>query len=631
MRTTRAAALLCLALAVPAARAEEGTMFTFGAADAPTSAATVATSFGPAYLATEFPESAPGMLSNTRLWFFPTEAGDDYTYCASPASGFATVPDTLAPSFVGFQGGGGWLFYGEVHNILIMRLDGSAVIGTSDTTPDVSYGLDDHYAIRRISGLFQDFAWSGERVIAARSTGDPANGLYRGTDVLGNAHEFQIEIFPEGLIRITYLAMGPMVGVIGLSDGGGLDPGFVPTDFTAPAPCPPMPPLAYGLLLTPDQDTTVHVPLGGDDEAGKPLRREIVSLPRFGQIVDPSLGLPILTAPHMLAADVDAVDYVPPAGWYGDDRFEFRVTDGGTAPDGGWSDVATVDVEVQEVVDLLGEALVDDADPGWTADGAWAFGPPQGNSGDPTSAFSGANVYGYGLSAPFTFLPAPVYLTSPPFDVAGWTGLHVSYRRWLTLGTGDIGTFEASTDGTTWTTVAQNVGVFDGFWHDRLLDLSFADGATELTLRWGMGPTTVLDHWGGWNLDDIRLISRTSPDCDPANPTVNLPPSEVANLRLDGGATTTLTWQDQTLRSGSGTVHELVSGDLALGPDDAGAVCLQSTSAASHVDARIPPPGEGYFYLVRARNDCGGSSFGDAARDAAFPDVDEDGASDVCE
>ncbi|MFP6596163.1 MAG: hypothetical protein VCC01_01790, partial [Candidatus Hydrogenedentota bacterium] len=45
-----------------------------------------------------------------------------------------------------------------------------------------------------------------------------------------------------------------------------------------------------------------------------------------------------------------------------------------------------------------------DSNPGWTTEGAWAFGTPTGggtNSGDPTSGHTGSNVYGYNLSGDY--------------------------------------------------------------------------------------------------------------------------------------------------------------------------------------------------------------------------------------
>ncbi|MCK4565612.1 MAG: hypothetical protein KAU94_13160, partial [Verrucomicrobia bacterium] len=43
-----------------------------------------------------------------------------------------------------------------------------------------------------------------------------------------------------------------------------------------------------------------------------------------------------------------------------------------------------------------------DSDPGWITEGDWAFGQPQGLSGDPSSGFTGANAYGYNLSGDYT-------------------------------------------------------------------------------------------------------------------------------------------------------------------------------------------------------------------------------------
>jgi len=45
-----------------------------------------------------------------------------------------------------------------------------------------------------------------------------------------------------------------------------------------------------------------------------------------------------------------------------------------------------------------------DVNPGWQLEDQWEFGVPQGNSGDPTSGYTGNNVYGYNLNGNFRFV-----------------------------------------------------------------------------------------------------------------------------------------------------------------------------------------------------------------------------------
>ena len=74
------------------------------------------------------------------------------------------------------------------------------------------------------------------------------------------------------------------------------------------------------------------------------------------------------------------------------------------------------------------------ADPGWSTTGSWAFGVPLGggsHDGDPTSGFTGANVYGYNLAGDYTDNMAAEYLTSTPIDLSGVRDTVLEFERWL--------------------------------------------------------------------------------------------------------------------------------------------------------------------------------------------------------
>ena len=54
-----------------------------------------------------------------------------------------------------------------------------------------------------------------------------------------NRNSFQIEVFYDGRIRFTYLQLDARGGIVGLSRGLGIPPGFVESDFTAYPQCQP--------------------------------------------------------------------------------------------------------------------------------------------------------------------------------------------------------------------------------------------------------------------------------------------------------------------------------------------------------------------------------------------------------
>jgi serine protease AprX len=102
-------------------------------------------------------------------------------------------------------------------------------------------------------------------------------------------------------------------------------------------------------------------------------------------------------------------------------------------------------------------------------------------------------------------------------------------------------------------------------------------------------------------------------DCAPADGGAFDVPSDADGLRFDPDKAT-LTWTSLSFEAGSGTLYDVIKGDLddlrATG-DVSAASCVGSAStAASLVDALDPAPDTGVYYVIQARNACGLSGFG---------------------
>ncbi|MBN1846203.1 MAG: hypothetical protein JW810_11005 [Sedimentisphaerales bacterium] len=115
--------------------------------------------------------------------------------------------------------------------------------------------------------------------------------------------------------------------------------------------CPtgPHPPVALNGQATTCQASPVTVTLVGSDD-GLPdppaaLTYIIETLPAHGTLTDPGAGA-ILAPLTPLAAYGDEVIYTPQAGYSGPDVFTFKCNDGGTAPEGGDSNIAVIDLDV---------------------------------------------------------------------------------------------------------------------------------------------------------------------------------------------------------------------------------------------------------------------------------------------
>ncbi len=156
-----------------------------------------------------------------------------------------------------------------------------------------------------------------------------------------------------------------------------------------------------------------------------------------------------------------------------------------------------------------------DTDPGWTTEGAWAFGQPTGQGGqyggpDPTSGYTGLNVYGYNLSGDYANNLPQTHLTSTALDCTGLTGLRLRFWRWLGVEQSayDHAYVRISNNGTTWTTLWQNSTQLNGSpWTFQEFDISaVADNQPTVYLRWTMGTTDSSWKLCGWNIDDVQIV-----------------------------------------------------------------------------------------------------------------------------
>jgi hypothetical protein len=154
-------------------------------------------------------------------------------------------------------------------------------------------------------------------------------------------------------------------------------------------------------------------------------------------------------------------------------------------------------------------------DPGWTAQHLWAFGQPTGEGGqyghpNPTSGYTGQNVYGYNLFGDYENSSPPYNLTSKPIDCSNATDVTLQFRRWLNVdrNMNDKASVQVSVNGVNFHTVWENpdIETTDDEWIFQAFDIShIADNQPAVWLRWVMGETDGNRRYSGWNIDDITL------------------------------------------------------------------------------------------------------------------------------
>ncbi|HNQ21501.1 MAG TPA: C25 family cysteine peptidase [Phycisphaerae bacterium] len=166
------------------------------------------------------------------------------------------------------------------------------------------------------------------------------------------------------------------------------------------------------------------------------------------------------------------------------------------------------------------------SNPGWTTQGAWAFGQPTGGGGqygypDPTSGYTGPYVYGYNLSGDYPNNMSEYHLTSTAFNCSGLERMRLRFMRWLGVEQPlyDHAYIRISTNGSTWTTIWSNpTEITDNSWVPVEYDISaVADNQATVYLRWTMGTSDGGWTYCGWNIDDVELTAFVCEDPIPGD------------------------------------------------------------------------------------------------------------------
>lgn len=202
-------------------------------------------------------------LAYTTVTFIPTTNLNGYVAFADPATQFPTDPaggTVLALGDDAYEfitlGVASVALYDTVYTSFYVGANGYLTFGEGDTT--FSPGTMAHFSLPRIAALFSDFDPSQDGTVSWRQTGDRVAITYEGVPQWGSADEndFQVELFFDGRIRLTWLALATSGGLAGLSRGDGMPDHFTESDLSAY-------PSSDALRVTPRDDRTATGEVGG--------------------------------------------------------------------------------------------------------------------------------------------------------------------------------------------------------------------------------------------------------------------------------------------------------------------------------------------------------------------------------
>jgi len=129
--------------------------------------------------------------------------------------------------------------YGNDYNSFFIGSNGYITFDEGDT--EWLETLSDHFALPRISALFDDFNPTDGGTISWKQMGDRVAVTWEDVPEYNssNSNTFQVEMFFDGSISVTYLAMASNDGIAGLSAGDGVSPDYFESDLTAHGACVP--------------------------------------------------------------------------------------------------------------------------------------------------------------------------------------------------------------------------------------------------------------------------------------------------------------------------------------------------------------------------------------------------------
>ena len=193
-----------------------------------------------------FSGSDPFDLTYKSVTFTPTTNGSSYNAVISEISQFPTDP--AGGTYLDLGDDGYVLvnlinqtdpnnqkrvyIYGFGYIRLYVGSNGYITFTRGDTyNSDTLYN---HFSTKRISCLFQDLdpSWGG--IISKKQLSDRIAITWENVPeyASGNSNTFQIELYFDGKIKLSWLGIDSKDGIVGLSKGGGLPDDFEDTDFS---------------------------------------------------------------------------------------------------------------------------------------------------------------------------------------------------------------------------------------------------------------------------------------------------------------------------------------------------------------------------------------------------------------
>nr|MCU0255094.1 hypothetical protein [Acidobacteriota bacterium] len=268
--------------------------------------------------------------------------------------------------------------------------------------------------------------------------------------------------------------------------------------------------------------------------------------------------------------------------------------------------------------------------PGWTLQGEWEIGAPQGKGGssfgfpDPAAPYNNAKILGQDLSgrgaAPGDYEAGlNEKATSPTLNATSWRRTELIVHRKLNAGPGDDASIYlcAGSCGAVFRTALQAFQEAD--YTVQSYDVS-ADVDGKSSVRLEFRQNSILGTASGWNVDDVIFKDAATPDYAACGGCGQAPSFAGAVAARDDDACAangvTVSWEPAAAwGTGTSGSYAVYRGPAPGFPADAAHRIASGLKTLSYTDGTAPAGP--LHYLVRAENDetCGGGPSNGGATD----------------
>jgi hypothetical protein len=187
-------------------------------------------------------------LGYRQFTFTPDGSASYYSVCPGLATIFPTDPSAGNPAAflddgympVTLSGDATVSIYGHRTNVFFIGSNGYLTTDSGDDQYVES--IPNHFRLRRVAALFDDLDPSAGGLISWQQLSNRVAVTFLNVPHYDSPHRtnsFQIELFFDGRLRLTYLNVATHDVLVGLSGGQGVPVAFAESDFNSYPPCVP--------------------------------------------------------------------------------------------------------------------------------------------------------------------------------------------------------------------------------------------------------------------------------------------------------------------------------------------------------------------------------------------------------